>query len=362
MWQYFMPTKILFSQKAVEDGKELIKTFGKKALIVTGKSSSRLNGSLNDVEKTLRSADIQYHIYDKIEENPTFEQIRTAVAECKDQSFDFLIGVGGGSPLDSAKAIAVLLKNPSLGVEDLYDASKYNSSLPIIAVPTTSGTGSEVTQYSVLTDDMGFKRGFSHEKIFPVLALIDPIYTLSMSTSLTRSTGLDALCHAVEGFLSKRATPISDLYAIESMKLIKNNLPIVLKEPGNYTAREAMAYASCLAGMVISQTSTTLAHVLGYPLSTFKGIRHGDATAAFLGAIVRSAESEVNEKVGLVKRIFGEMDEFIASAGLSIKVQISDDELEKWTQRAITAKHMNWTRGQFTENVIKELYERMRTN
>jgi len=362
MWQYFMPTKVLLSQKVVEQSKELLRTFGKNALIVTGKTSSRLNGSLNDVENALKSIDIEYHIYDKIEENPTFEQIRAAVGECKDQSFDFVIGVGGGSPLDSAKAIAVLLRNPSLRVEDLYEGSKYNSSLPIIAIPTTSGTGSEVTQYSVLTDDMGFKRGFSHEKIFPVLALIDPVYTLSMSTSLTRSTGLDALCHAVEGFLSKRATPISDLYAVEAMRLIRDNLPVALKEPENYKAREAMAYASTLAGMVISQTSTTLAHVLGYPLSTFKGIRHGDATAAFLGSIVSGAQSEIPEKVDLVRRIFGEIDEFITSAGLSIKVQIADDELERWIKKAISANHMRWTRGKFTEDLIRELYERVRAN
>lgn len=362
MWQYFMPTKIFFSQKVVEKNREIFKSFGRKALIVTGKNSSRVNGSLNDIEDVLKSLSVEYYIYDKIEENPTFAQIRQAVEECRSYNCDFVIGVGGGSPLDSAKAIAVLLKNGSLSVEDLYDATKYTSSFPIIAIPTTSGTGSEVTQYSVLTDDTGFKRGFAHDLIFPVVALIDPMYTVSMSISLTRSTGLDALCHAVEGFLSKRATPISDLYAIESMRLIKENLPRVLQNQNDLEARTAMSFASCLAGMVISQTSTTLAHVLGYPLSTFKGIRHGDATAAFLDAVVQGAQSEIPRKVDKVKEIFGDIRQFIKAAGLDVRLQVSDEELEKWVKRALSAKHMQWTRGMFDESGIRKLYERMRTN
>lgn len=362
MWQYFMPTKIFFSQKVVEKNKEVFKNFGKMALIVTGRTSSRINGSLNDIESVLRSLSIEFYTYDKIEENPTFEQIRQAVKELESYSFDFVIGVGGGSPLDSAKAIAVLLKNRSLSVEDLYDVSKYTSSLPIIAIPTTSGTGSEVTQYSVLTDDTGFKRGFAHDLIFPTVALIDPLYTMSMSVSLTRSTGLDALCHAVEGFLSKRATPISDLYAVESMRLIKQNLPRALEDQKDFEARAAMSFASCLAGMVISQTSTTLAHVLGYPLSTFKGIRHGDATAAFLDVVVQAAQDEVPHKVDKIREIFGDIRKFIEAADLEIKLQMSDEELEKWTRRVLTAKHMQWTRGTFDESTIRRIYERMRAN
>lgn len=362
MWQYFMPTRVFFSQKVVEKNREIFKNFGRKALIVTGKSSSRINGSLNDIEDALEFLGIEFYVYDRIEENPTFDHIREAVAECKIQNFDFVIGVGGGSPLDSAKAIAVLLKNKSLSVEDLYDASKYCSSLPIVAVPTTSGTGSEVTQYSVLTDDSGFKRGFAHDAIFPVIAMVDPSYTVSMSVSLTRSTGLDALCHAVEGFLSKRATPMSDLYAQEAMKMIKENLPKVLQNQNDLEARSAMSLASCLAGMVISQTSTTIAHVLGYPLSTFKGIRHGDATAAFLDVVVQAAQDEVPQKVKKINQIFGDIKDFITSCGLKIKLQIDDEELEKWVKRAIGAKHIQFTRGTFDESSIRKLYERMRTD
>lgn len=361
MWYYFMPTKIYFGEKCVEQNKDVLKSLGKKALILTGRRSSKENGSLDDLLRVLSQIGTDYEIFDEVEENPTFSLIRSVLSEYKEASFDFIIGLGGGSPMDSAKAVAVLMKNRELKVEDLYDVSKYTEALPICAIPTTAGTGSEVTQYSVLTDDQGFKRGFSHPVVtFPKLAFLDPRYTLNMSQSLTRSTGLDALCHAVEGFLSRRATPISDLYAKKSIELIAENLPKVLQKPDELEARANMLLASCLAGMVISQTSTTVAHALGYPLTTFKNIRHGDATAAFLDAIVEQAVLEVPEKVGFVKSVLGEVSAFLKRVGLDVKVPINEEELELWIARVKNAPHLQWTRGSFTEDLIKYLYERVR--
>lgn len=361
MWHYFMPTRIYFGERCIEQGKDVLKSLGKKALILTGKRSSKENGSLDDLVKVLSQVGIDYEIFDGVEENPTFSLIRNIVSEYEESSFDFVIGLGGGSPMDSAKAVAVLLKNRELKVEDLYDASKYVEALPICAIPTTAGTGSEVTQYSVLTDDQGFKRGFSHPVLtFPKVAFLDPRYTLNLNQSLTRSTGLDALCHAIEGFLSKRATPLSDLYARESIELISKSLPKLLENPSDLKARADMLLASCLAGMVISQTSTTVAHALGYPLTTFKNIRHGEATAVFLDIVVEQASLEVPEKVDFVKSTLGEVSTFLESVGLNVKVPINEEELELWTTRAKNAPHLQWTRGSFTEDLIKYLYERVR--
>jgi alcohol dehydrogenase len=361
MWQYFMPTKVYFGQKCVERASDAFKSLGKRALILTGRRSSKENGSLDDLTRVLSQIGIEWELFDNVEENPSFALVRNIVSEYRDGSFDFVIGLGGGSPMDTAKAIAVLLKNPTLNVEDLYDVSKYNEALPICAIPTTAGTGSEVTQYSVLTDDAGFKRGFSHPALtFPKIAFLDARYTLNLSESLTRSTGLDALCHAVEGFLSKRATILSDLYAKESIRLIAENLPRVLKDPTDLHARENMLLASCLAGMVISQTSTTIAHALGYPLTTFKNVKHGDATAVFLDVIVEQASIEVPDKVGFVKSTLGDVAKFLESVGLSIKVPINDEELMLWTSRAKNAPHVQWTRGNFTEELIRYLYERVK--
>lgn len=361
MWQYFMPTRIYFGERCIEQGKDALKSLGKRALVLTGKRSSKENGSLDDLMKVFSEIGVETVLFDDVEENPTFNLVRTIVSEFAQESFDFVVGLGGGSPMDTAKAVAVLLKNPSLKVEDLYDPSKYSETLPIVAIPTTAGTGSEVTQYSVLTDDAGFKRGFSHPVLtFPKLAFLDARYTLKLSEPLTRSTGLDALCHAVEGFLSKRATPISDLYAKKSIELIAENLPIVLREPGNLRARENMLLASCLAGMVISQTSTTVAHALGYPLTTFKNIRHGEATAAFLDVVVEQASMEVPEKVEFVNSILGGVSNFLKLVGFNVRAEINEEELEVWTKRAKNAPHLQWTRGNFTEELIRYLYERVK--
>ncbi|KUK03659.1 MAG: Iron-containing alcohol dehydrogenase [Thermotoga sp. 50_1627] len=361
MWQYFMPTKVYFGEKCIERGTEAFKSLGKRALILTGRRSSKENGSLDDVTRALSQIGIEWVLFDDVEENPTFALVRNILSEYQDGSFDFVIGLGGGSPMDTAKAIAVLLKNPALKVEDLYDASRYSEALPICAIPTTAGTGSEVTQYSVLTDDAGFKRGFSHPVLtFPKIAFLDARYTLNLSEALTRSTGLDALCHAVEGFLSRRATVLSDLYAKESIKLIAENLPRVLRNPNDLHARENMLLASCLAGMVISQTSTTIAHALGYPLTTFKGIRHGEATAAFLDVVVEQASIEVPDKVEFVRSVLGDVAKFLESVGLNVKVPINDEELMLWTSKAKNAPHLQWTRGNFTEELIRYLYERVK--
>ncbi len=359
MWQYLMPTKVLFGTGVIKENGELLAMLGKKALLITGKHSSKENGSLRDLETVLKRVNVSYTVFDEVEENPSFRTIRRIVELNKDEKVDFVIGLGGGSPLDTSKAVAILLKHANLRVEDLYDSSKYTSSLPVCAVPTTAGTGSEVTQYSVLTDDEGFKRGFGSEVTFPKWAFIDPSYTVTMSENLTRSTGLDALCHAVEGFLSRRATPISDILALESIKLIAENLPKALDNPNDIVAREKMCLASCLAGMVIAQTSTTLAHALGYPLSTFKGIRHGDATAVFLDVIVDQAKKEVPEKVAQLESIVGQISEFLKMVGLNISVELSEEELQIWVKKAVSAKHVQWTRGRFDEELIRSLYERV---
>lgn len=363
MWQYFMPTKVYFGEGCVAQGKDAFRALGKRALILTGKRSSKENGSLDDLTKALTEVNIVWELFDGVEENPTFSLVREIVSEYRESSFDFVVGLGGGSPMDTAKAVAVLLKNPELKVEDLYDASKYSEALPICAIATTAGTGSEVTQYSVLTDDDGFKRGFFHPVLtFPKVAFLDARYTLNLSEALTRSTGLDALSHAVEGFLSKRATPVSDVYAKQSIELIAENLPKVLKDPKDLRARENMLLASCLAGMVISQTSTTIAHALGYPLTTFKNVRHGEATAAFLDVIVEQAALEVPEKVEFIKAKVGDMSKFLESVGLKVKVPINDEEIALWTNRAKNARHVQWTRGNFTEELIRYLYERVKSD
>jgi len=357
VWSFHSPTKIFFGEHVLDKEKHSLALLGKRCLVVTGRTSSKTNGSLQELLEALESLDIEYVIWDQIGENPTFEQIEEAVEMTRKEKTDFVVGVGGGSPMDASKAIAVLLKNQNLNVEDLYRSETYSEALPICTVPTTSGTGSETTQYSVLTDREGFKKGLSSTAIFPRFSFVDYRYTVTMSEELTRATGLDALSHAVEGFISKRSSLISDAIALKSIEIIRDYLPRVLSEPNNKEFRENMMIASTMAGIVISQTGTTMAHALGYPLSTFKSVKHGEANAAFLHNVVELAREEVPQKVEMLYRVLqSDISEFLLKVGFHVQVKLNEDEIKTWTKRALRASHMKSTPGTYTEELILKMY------
>jgi alcohol dehydrogenase len=362
MWRLFEPTKLFFGKNSLLENGHLMKELGKRALITTGKSSSR-NGSLEDLKKVLDKNGIEYKIYDEVGENPSFDMLRDARKMYENAKIDFVIGVGGGSPMDFAKAIAVLLKNPLLKVSEIYDTEKYSSMLPVVEVPTTSGTGSEVTQYSVITDDEGNKGGFGSDFTFPTLSFVDPRYTTTMPPLLTMSTGIDALCHAIEGFVSKRSNPVSKLLAKEAVEIIKSNLEKAMNEPESYEVREKMMYASTLAGIVIAQSGTTVNHAFGYPLTTFKGIRHGQATGLFLVETLKVMAKEAEKEVNEILETFGGasgLEKFLENLGVyDAKVKISEEEIEKWSQRTSKAKHLRVTPGNFDFDTVKRIYERI---
>ena len=359
-WRFFEPTKFFFGEKTLLENGKLMKELGKRALITTGRSSAR-NGSLEDLKRVLDEIGVEYEIYNEVGENPSFDMLRDARKKFENERFDFVIGLGGGSPMDFAKAISVLLKNPHLNVSEIYDTEKYSEMLPVVAIPTTSGTGSEVTQYSVITDDEGNKRGFGTDFTFPTLSFVDPRYTVTMPERLTMSTGIDALCHAIEGYVSKRSNPLSKLLALEATKLIEENLEKAMKNPDDMDARSKMMYASTLAGIVIAQSGTTVNHAFGYPLSTFKGIRHGQATGIFLVETLKVMMEEAGREAGEILGVFGGLDgleEFLRRVGVyDAKIEVSEEELEKWTERTSKAKHLAVTPGKFDEDTVRKVYE-----
>ncbi len=361
MWKLYEPVKLFFGKGVLKEQGALIKDLGEKALIVTGKSS-RKNGSLEDVMRILDNLGVTYLIYDEVKENPSFDMLRDALSKYSNEKIDFIVGLGGGSPMDFAKAIGVLLANPNLDVKDIYDTSKFSKMIPVVAVPTTSGTGSEVTQYSVITNDENHKGGFGADFTFPTLSYADPTYTITMPENLTMSTAVDALCHAVEGFASRRCSPFVELLSKESVKLIKENLKTAMKEPENYEAREKLMYASTLAGIVIAQSGTTVTHAFGYPVTTFKGIKHGQATGLFL---VETLKVMMEEKPNIseILEIFGGLDGlkgFLEDIGVyNVDVEVSEKEIEEWAERTSKAKHLAVTPGKFTYEKVYEIYSKV---
>ncbi|MBO8160003.1 MAG: iron-containing alcohol dehydrogenase [Thermosipho sp. (in: Bacteria)] len=344
----YLPTKIFFEDNYKESEK-LIDSLGNSFLIITGKSS-KINGSLEDLLVILNKLGKKYEIYDECLENPPKELIEKIIKKFG-KNWDVVVGLGGGSPMDTAKAVAVLCKN-DIEVEDLYEPSKYSLASKIICIPTTSGTGSEVTQYSVLTVN-GLKKGFKHEAIFPTLSILEPKYTLTLSKELTISTGLDALSHAIESALSLRANDFSDLFAFKAIEIIKNTLPKLVDDLNNYELRKNMLYASTLAGIAISITGTTIAHALGYSLTTEKNIKHGVATAIFLPFEIENATTEKSQKIS---NIIGNMLDFLKNLDVKVSFEINDNEINRWAETVSKASHIKVTPGNYNIDKIKEAY------
>ncbi len=302
-FQYLMPTKVIAKANAIDNLSSLSVRLGEKPFIVTGKKSSKENGALDKLLNVYHNA----VVFDKVEENPSIETCDRSSQICRESGCDWIIGIGGGSPLDVAKVVAGLATN-SGKCEEYFGRDLFrNNPLPILAIPTTAGTGSEVTPYAVITNTKtNTKQTVADYKVFPQIALLDPVLTLTLPHQVTLSTGLDALSQSMEGLVSKKATPISDCLAIESCKLIIHWLPKVLKEPNNIEGRYWLLYSAMLSGIVISQTGTTLVHALGYFYTLHYGVPHGIANALFLIPMFKRNIRFLPEKLKPVVSFLGE--------------------------------------------------------
>lgn len=301
---FFNPVKVFSGRGAVSEYD--FSTLGKKCLVVCGGSSARLSGALDDVKAALAGAGISLSLFDKAEQNPTVETCIAAGEAARDFSADFIIGIGGGSPLDAAKAAAYCATNPHLTADTLYDGECRCDPLPVVAIPTTAGTGSEVTQYSVLTyHKIQNKKTLKTPKIFPVAALLDAEYTVTLPQSVTNATAVDALCHAVEGYFAKASTPVSDALAEKAMFYVGRSLRPLIDGRLDYSLRERLLIGSMLAGQVISVTGTSFVHSFGYPLTYFEGLSHGEANAYFLPDFVEYSSRVAEARAAKVYRLCG---------------------------------------------------------
>jgi alcohol dehydrogenase len=272
-FNYYIPTRILFGPGKLEElSKENLP--GKKALIVisSGKSMKE-NGYLDRLIKILQSKQIEYALFDKILPNPIKTHVMEGAQLAKKEGCDFVIGLGGGSSIDSAKSIAVMATNPG----DYWDYISggtgkgmplQNPPLPIVAITTTAGTGTEADPWTVITkEDTNEKIGFGNYMTFPVLSVVDPELMLSVPEKLTAYQGFDALFHSTEGYIASIATPMSDIYALKSIELISKYLPECVKNVNNLEARTQLALANTLSGFVESISSCTSEHSLEHALS-----------------------------------------------------------------------------------------------
>ncbi|HEX3028323.1 MAG TPA: iron-containing alcohol dehydrogenase family protein [Clostridia bacterium] len=361
-FKFKIGTRVIFGKNCIKNNKNELCRFGARALIVTGKRSGKSSGALDDVVSVLENENVAFEIYDEIENNPSLENVFLGAEIAKRFGADYIIGVGGGSPLDASKAIAVLAVNDIEPLE-LYKNVFKNKPLPIIAVPTTAGTGSEVTPYSILTrNDIKTKMSFGNEDTFPVIAFMDAAYTETMPYEVTVNTAVDALSHAVEGYLSRRSTPMSDVFALGSIQAFSGCLQNLLNNSFDWNSREKLLYAAMLGGMTISHTGTTIVHGLGYSLTYFKNIPHGKANGLLLGEYLKYIYDNAKEKIDRVinELKLGSVDEFGRLMDRLVKtdISLSEEEISQYASLGMKQKSASYNVRSVTEQDLAGILRR----
>lgn len=277
----------------------------KKPLIVTDKMMVKL-GYTDRIADILKAAGISADIYDDTVPEPTDTSIMGGVEMVQRGDYDSVIALGGGSPIDSAKAIAVMGKHGGVIRDYVFPRQVNEAGLPLIAVPTTAGTGSECTRVTIITDEAASEKlvcmglGF-----MPSAAIVDYTLTLSVPPRTTADTGIDALTHAIEAYVSKKANPFSDMHALAAMKLIGPNLRTAYHDGANQTAREAMMLGSMLAGMAFSNASVALVHGMSRPIGAFFHVPHGLSNAMLLPTVTAYSIPAAEQRYAECARTIG---------------------------------------------------------
>ena len=312
-----IPRDVYFGRGCMDALKSLP---GKKAFIVIGGGSVKKSGLLDKATGYLKEAGFETYLFEGVENDPSIETVRKGAAAMEEFDPDWIIPIGGGSPIDAAKAMWVVYEHPDI---DIYDINPFNmpplrNKAHFLAIPTTSGTGSEVTNASVICDyATGIKFGVAGFDIIPDIAILDPEATDSMPQKLTAHTGLDALTHATEAYVAKFASPFTDAQAFYAAKMVFDTLPAAYA--GDAGAREAMHYAQCLAGMAFSSSMLGISHAMAHKTGGMFDdghIPHGLANAIYLPYVI-----QYNAKDPGAKKKYVELAKYVGVAGAN------DDEL-----------------------------------
>lgn len=304
-FDFYLPTRFVSGFGCIKAHAELL-ACGTSAFIVTGRSSAKKCGALDDVTQVLDGKGISYKIFSEIVENPPLMTCYEGGKLCRASDVDFVIAIGGGSVMDAAKAISAFATNPEAAPEGLFDVASLAPSLPILCIPTTAGTGSEANPYAVMTlPDGRQKKSFSAPFSYPRVSFLDPAYTRSLPRAYTISTALDAFAHAIESFLSPKSNPFSESAALFAAKEIWN---VISQYPDTFddAMRESLLYAATAAGIAISITGTGFPHPLGYPITLLDGVPHGSACAIFGGDYI-----EYNERTEVGKAKLARFYEYL---------------------------------------------------
>ena len=296
-FQYHMPTKLHFGSGTINKVGKIAKNYGKKAIIVTGKSSSKKIGALDKVIDSLKEEGIESIVFNKIEPNPRSTTMDEGGALAVKEHCDIVIGLGGGSPMDACKVIALIAKDGRKAWDYVGADTPPIEALPVICITTTSGTGSEADTFSVITNPKTKEKpGIGYECMFPKESIIDPELCVHVPPRVTASVGIDVFFHAIEAYTSKISSPISDMYAEKAIELVAKNLHKAYKNSNDIEARGNMALANTLGGIAIQHAGTGLIHAMAHPISGHYDCAHGEALTSISIAIIKHNFSSTREK------------------------------------------------------------------
>ena len=303
-YQFTLPGRTVMGNDALRQSEETMKSLGKNALVVSGKNVTK-SGIVKKLTDLLEEWGIGYTVFNDIIGEPTDKMISAGVEAYKAAGCDFLIAIGGGSPIDSAKAISAMsvLKGE---ISDYMGKELKGDFPPFALIPTTAGTGSEATKFTIITDTKNnVKMLLKGETLLPELTIVDAAFTISMPKGITASTGMDALTHAVEAYTSRRANPLTDMYALDAIKRIFAYLPKAYNDGADLKVREEMAIAAYEAGVCINNASVTLVHGMSRPIGALFHVPHGISNAMLIKECMEYVCGGCTDKFAAMGRAIG---------------------------------------------------------
>ena len=387
-FSYFLPVNIQFGWNKVDNVADFAVPYGKKALIVTGRTSAKKSGLYDRVVAKLDAAHIEHVLFDQVDANPLTTTALDGAALAKSESCDMVIAIGGGSIMDCAKGIAFMAVNDGDINDYIFNRKTSDNALPLLVIPTTCGTGSEGNGFGVLTNpETGDKKSLRCNAIVPKVSIVDPAVMGTMPPHVLASVGFDALCHNIEAYTSKTAQPFTDAlahYAVtllaqylvplyKHVKAIANGQEAVLNKKQLTKAWESVTLASTIGGMVINTAGVTLGHGMEHPASGLKDITHGVGLAVIEPVVVEYTWSANPEKFNSLARIFNHGDG--SELGEALRLIIHDLDLTtNLTELGFTKKDIPWlvdnvyvvatgnianTVAEVSRNDIEVLYKKM---
>ncbi len=351
------PTIHVGDGAAARTGEEAKRLGARKALVITDAFLTK-SGTIGPVMDSLAAAGLEVAVYDQVNAEPTQVHVAESLALCGKSGSDVIVGCGGGSPIDVAKAVSAMAANPG-NIQDYMGIGKLpKAGPPIIAVPTTAGTGSEATATTIIADtERDIKMLIISPFLLPAVAVVDPLLTLGMPKGITAATGIDAITHAIEAYVSRKNQPMSDVFALSAVKLLYENLPLAWAEPSNVVARSKTLLGALQAGIAFSNSSVALVHGMSRPVGALFHVPHGVSNAALLGVVTAFSLQGDYTRYADIALAMGVPDrggrEDVAKAGAEkVRELIQRLEIPSLTKLGVTKEKLDPVVGKMAEDAI----------